>query len=145
MKKPFLFLLIVFFLISCDKNNNTSTDLTIVLDQEKVEQNIIGEWKGSISGNNGALEEVTATIENMVLGQKVAEGQYAFSIYKCDFEWTYEAFNNGRVKFRERTLHPEICIDNLTVIAYFEKDNFGSLHLYIETESVTFSGIITRI
>lgn len=129
--------------IACKKDDPVSTQPDIMLDQAKVEQNAIGTWEGTIRSGN-VTENMKATVERMTLGNKAAEGRYFDPTFACEFEWTYESFSNGRVTFREKTLHPNICLQDLAVIVYFKDEDFNTLYVLIIIDSQSFSGALMR-
>ncbi|GEM_PF-3170976 len=147
MKKALLILSIFVLILSCKKEEKEEEPMvgpTIVLDQVKIEENIVGIWKGMIKGSNGSTENVEATIEKMTIGNKVANGRYFESSFSCGFEWTYESLANGRVTFREKTLNPDICFDDVAVITYFQDDKFNTLYVRIAVSNASYTGALTR-
>lgn len=145
MGKALLALSVFVLILSCKKEEEEPVaGSTAVLDQVKIEENIVGVWKGMITGSNGLTENVDVTVKEMILGDKVAEGIYSTSSFSCKFEWTYESFANGRVTFREKTLNPNICFDNVAVVGRFQAEDFDTLYLLIVIPNVSYAGTLIR-
>lgn len=148
MEKTLLIIPFLLLLIACQKDDPVVAEPddmpVVVLDQAKVEQQVVGNWEGKITETRGATEDVEVTIEKMTLGEKVAEGKYTVPCCSCGFEWTYESFSNGRITFREKTLNPDICFDEVAVLTHFEDEEFDSLHVFIAVANYTFKGTLSR-
>ncbi len=143
MKTSILMIALLVCTIACKKEKSVSNLPTVVLDQAKVEQNTVGTWEGTI--RSGSLtENIKVTVEKMTIGNKAATGTYSDSSFSCDFEWTYESFAYGMVTFREKTLHPAICLDNLPVAVYFLENDFQTLHIRIAFDSYSYEGALMR-
>lgn len=146
MKKALL-ILSVFVLISSCKKDSTEPmpENFVVTDQAKIEANMPGSWKGMVQETNGWTEDIEVTITEMKVGEKVGEGRYDTDSFSCKFEWTYESLNEfGFVTFREKTLAPNFCYDNVAVLGTFKNDDFDVVHLIIEIDNLTFTGEMSR-
>lgn len=147
MKKTLLILFFPILFITCQKEDPVAQpDDTpvVVLDRATVEQQVVGDWEGKITETPGTTENVEVTVEEMKPGEKVAEGRYFASGFECGFEWTYESFSNGRVTFREKTLNPDICFDEVAILTHFEDEEFDSLRVFIAVANYTFKGTLAR-
>lgn len=145
--KYLLFPLLVLFLFVACKKETTEDPVSgpmRVLDQNLVETQLKGNWKGSIEESSGSMEDMEVIIEAMELGQEVASGTYSGPNFSCGFEWTYEKFIEGKVTFREKTLAPNICFDDVTVIVFFNENDFSVLHVQIPVQGLFFSGTLDR-
>lgn len=146
MRKTFFFLTVFVFIISCKKSSiEPEQETFIVTDQAKIEANMPGNWKGMLKETSGWTENIEVTISEMKLDEKVGDGRYDTDSFSCKFEWTYESLNQyGFVTFREKTLAPAFCYDNVAVLGTFKNDDFDVIHLFIEIDNLTFSGEIAR-
>ena len=144
MRKIVFALAILSVLFSCEKEEPIEVP-AIVEDQSEIEKNLVGRWKGEIKASGRLDETVEVVIQGeMNIGNKVATGRVYNASFSCDFEWTYEAFNQGKVTFREKTLDPDICYDDVKVVANFESDSFDHLYLNIPVGNSFFMGILVR-
>ncbi|MCB0631790.1 MAG: hypothetical protein R2824_07655 [Saprospiraceae bacterium] len=133
MKKLYLLFFSIFLLsVSCKKEESATPmkDPTIIQDQEEVEKTMVGSWAGVLNGG-GNTENIEVIINKMAPGEKVAEGKYFDPTFSCGFDWTYELFSNGKVVFREKTHAPNMCYDELAVIAHLEDNDLDILHISI--------------
>lgn len=147
MKKALYLLSLTVLFFSCGKEETeTMTIPSILLDQAKVETALVGSWQGQIKESTGLTEAVEVSIEQMLQSKKVAEGIYVASAGSCGFEWTYESFNTttGRVTFREKTLAPNVCFDNVAVLGHFYSNDLDALNLTIEIENFLWKGTLAK-
>ena len=131
-------------IFSCQKDEPTDSGPVIVMDQAQIEAQLPGSWRGILSGSNNYQESLNVVIDNMVLGEKVAAGDYSEPGFSCNFEWVYESLTSGKVTFRESTPNPDECEDGLAVIVHFEDDDFDVIHVYVSTPIGDIEGELTR-